>query len=261
MSLQHQLHFYKLLIAAGASAYYHSSEGWQTWPGLDISYRLLESFKIYGSIAQGFRSPTFTELYYSGGGLSGNSKLEAEESINYELGVSWRSSETHFDLAVFQRENTNLIDYVQNPFDEIFYAQNFTEVRTKGLETGFQWFTPLTYINKLFVQYSKLDSDLDIADRITQYSLNHFKQQIILGGSYEIPITQGLSQSWKIRYEERLTDSRQTTVDTRISWMDESLRIFIDVTNLLDEIYEDIPGMPMPGRWFKMGFEYNVRTE
>jgi vitamin B12 transporter len=261
LSVQQQLSYSGFLISAGLSAYKYSGEEWQSWPGLDIAFKPVDQLKIYGSIARGFRVPTYTELYYNGGGLSGNSKLKAEKSTNYEAGISWMPEIFHVSLAVFQRDNDNLIDYVQNPADSVFYARNFTKTQTKGIEADLEIKLPLPYIDKVYIKYSQLDLDVDIQDKITRYTLTNYKQQFFAGTRYQIPGIEGLSQSWKIRYEERLQNTEYTTIDSRISWQDKNLRIYLDVTNLLDKKYEDIPGVPMPGRWFKLGFEYNLMQE
>ena len=73
-----------------------------------------------------------------------------------------------------------------------------------------------------------------------------------------ISFVNDLSQSWKIKFEDRLLPAQQTIVDTRFLWKKEDMSVYMDITNLFNENYEDIPGVPMPGRWFKVGFELNL---
>ncbi len=258
--VQQQLSFKPFVISAGASAFYYSNEGWRAWPGIDLLYRASENTKFYVSVAQGFRVPTYTELYYKGGGLSGNSKLKAEESLNYELGFSWANSNSIFELALFRRENDNLIDYVQNDTDNIFYARNFTSTQTNGIETKIKISNILPLVKSIFMNYNYLDSDLDLSGKTTKYALTHFKHQFIAGTDYLL-FWDGLVQSWKFRYEDSLVPAKQTIVDTRISWQEKGFHIYFDINNIFDEKYEDIPGVPMPGRWFKAGFEINILGE
>jgi len=259
--LQQQISFNPFVFSLGASAFYFSNEGWQAWPGLDVLYRFNENIKLFASVAQGFRVPTYTELYYNGGGLSGNSKLEAEESLNYEVGFNWIEPDFNFDFALFSRENDNLIDYVQDETDQVFYARNFTSIQSGGLEAGVKIKQLLPFLTSVFANYNYLESDLNLSGKKTKYALTHFKHQFITGANYDLKFLTGLNQSWKLRYEDRLLPSKQTIVDTRFLWQQEGLKFYLDVNNVFDEKYEDIPGVPMPGRWFKIGFEYKVLGE
>jgi hypothetical protein len=90
------------------------------------------------------------------------------------------------------------------------------------------------------------------------YSLTHFKQQIIGGFDFFLPLPLKISSSWKIRYEQRVASGSYTLLDTRLSLNTGEARYFVDVTNLLDAAYQDIPGVKMPGRWLKIGFEYTL---
>ena len=46
---------------------------WRFYPGIDVSYRPTEAWKLFVSWNMGLRMPTFTDLYYSGANIEGNS--------------------------------------------------------------------------------------------------------------------------------------------------------------------------------------------
>ncbi|KAA3609997.1 MAG: TonB-dependent receptor [Calditrichaeota bacterium] len=266
--VQHQVAFNQLILSVGGSLYNYSGQGWHGWPGADVSYKLSENSKIYSSYSEGFRVPTYTNLYLNFPATSspfvrafGNPDLKNEKSHNYEVGYAFHNSHINVEAAVFQRNDKNLIDYVFNETDTLYRAENFTKLVTKGFESSFKILNPGLGFNSLFIQYSFLDLNVDLVGKKTIYALTHFKHQIIGGLNYSIPFLDHLNQSWRIRYEDRLLPSQQTTVDTRISWKRPSFHMFLDITNILDEKYEDLPGVPMPGRWLKIGFEYKIFGE
>ena len=49
---------------------------WRVYPGIDISYRPTEAWKLYASWNMALRMPTFTDLYYSGANIERNSELK-----------------------------------------------------------------------------------------------------------------------------------------------------------------------------------------
>lgn len=258
MFLQQQINFYPVNIAVGGSAYYYTGEGWNGWPGIDIGISLAEKTRIFLSAAKAFRVPTYTELYYRDAATRGNSDLEPEESINLEAGIDHKPGNWEMQFSYFYRENSNLIDYVLNASDQIFYARNFTQMITRGAEASISLMNPLPFLNKVSMQFTHLDSDLDLKGETTRYSLTHFENQFILMFGYPVPLLSGLSQNWQIRYEESLLPSKQTITDTRFLWQQESFNIYLDITNIFAEKYEQVPGVPMPGRWIKAGFEYRL---
>lgn len=266
--LQHQFNWNDFILALGASLYHYSSEGWHGWPGIDISYRFSPDFKVYTSYAEGFRVPTYTNLYLSFPATAspfvrayGNPNLKNEESKNYELGYSYLHKNFQIESAVFRRYDKNLIDYVYNPLDTLYMAENFTKLSTTGFEGSLKIFKPFGGIKSIFAQYSYLDLDINLAGKTTIYAQTHFRQQLISGVDLSLPFLPEVTNTWKIRYEDRILTNDRTTIDTRLSWKNETLRLYLDVTNVLDEIYEDIPGIPLPGRWVKLGFEYNLIHE
>ncbi|SFC43554.1 TonB-dependent receptor plug domain-containing protein [Pseudoalteromonas denitrificans] len=60
----------------------------------------------------GFKAPSFNDLYFPG---SGNSELNPEESVNHEVGLRIDLIKASFDVAVFNNEVKNLIEWAPAP--------------------------------------------------------------------------------------------------------------------------------------------------
>lgn len=82
---------------------------------LGAVYDLNDSVKTFAQISQGFRAPSFDELYYSYDGGSSyenrpNPDLDAEESITYEIGFRHNTDVTASEIAFYYSDFTDFID-------------------------------------------------------------------------------------------------------------------------------------------------------
>ena len=74
-----------------------------TSPVLGLSWRAGPTLNVYANAGKGFETPTFTELSYRPGGLTGlNTALSASTSRHAELGAKWKAADGHrIDAALF----------------------------------------------------------------------------------------------------------------------------------------------------------------
>ena len=74
-----------------------------TSPVLGLSWRPSPTLNVYANAGKGFETPTFTELSYRPGGLTGlNTALKASSSRHAELGAKWKLADGHrLDAALF----------------------------------------------------------------------------------------------------------------------------------------------------------------
>lgn len=74
-----------------------------TNPVLGLTFRASPSLHLYANAGRGFETPTFTELSYRAGGLTGlNTDLKASKSRHAEIGAKWKIASGHrLDVAVF----------------------------------------------------------------------------------------------------------------------------------------------------------------
>jgi iron complex outermembrane receptor protein len=82
-----------------------------TNPVLGLTFRASPSLHLYGNVGRGFETPTFTELSYRPGGLTGlNTDLKASKSRHAEIGAKWKIASGHrLDVAVFDIETQDEI--------------------------------------------------------------------------------------------------------------------------------------------------------
>lgn len=85
---------------------------------LGTTYSITDSNTIFGQISQGFRSPSFDELYYTydnpGHGYVNdpNPDLKSETSISYEIGYRHNIASSSSEIALYYSDYDNFIEQV-----------------------------------------------------------------------------------------------------------------------------------------------------
>jgi vitamin B12 transporter len=116
----------KLNIELGGRLNVHSRYGSNQTFTFNPSYNLTNHFRVFGSIASGFKAPTLYQLYSS----YGNSTLKPERSKNYEVGLHEQFEKISTRLVYFYRNINDGID-----FDNInFKYYNYIKQTVKGIE-------------------------------------------------------------------------------------------------------------------------------
>ncbi len=84
---------------------------------LGAVYHLTDNHSVFAQVSQGFRAPTFKELYYSYGhpeyGYESvpNADLKSETSISYELGYRYNTDLSSSSISAYYSDYDNFIDY------------------------------------------------------------------------------------------------------------------------------------------------------
>ncbi len=255
--LEHRLKpVQRFSIIAGISSHYFSQWGWEIHPGIDLAFRISGNAKLYVTAGKAFRLPTFTELHYDSPANLGNPDLEPESSRSYEIGYDLTVPGFNMNVSLFRREGRNLIDWVRYDHEDQWLAENHTRVDTHGIDitTGFDpralWKdSPVTRIE---LSYGYLESDSDSGDLESKYVLNYLEHQMIARVDHRWFMR--IRQTWSLRYEDRHQYSDTFLVDTRLSWENEDITVFVSATNLMDIEYDEAGTIPGPGRWVMAGF-------
>ena len=136
-SALHQTSFYssifftaldkKLNVEIGGRTNNHSRYGNNSTYTFNPSYTIDKNWRVFGSIASGFKAPSIFQLLDK---FSGNGDLKPEKSTNYELGVQQTHEKISSRVAYFHRDIKNGIDY-----DNInFKYFNFVKQVVDGVE-------------------------------------------------------------------------------------------------------------------------------
>lgn len=160
-----------------------------TWQA-GVDFKVTAEHSVWAQVGRGFRAPTVGELYAptsssivtevaTGQPVSlwdraSNPNLEAEESLNTEVGYRWQTESVQIGLSAFRDEYTNFIeidDFIQNPDTqyqscmgttctvtlgkEYSMAANVGEVTVKGVEVEGRWLISQQWSARLAWSYSE----------------------------------------------------------------------------------------------------------
>jgi len=117
----------KLNIEIGGRTNNHSRYGSNSTYTFNPSYSISKNWRVFGSIASGFKSPSIFQVYDV---FSGNKELQPETSVNYEIGVQQSHEKISSRIVYFHRDIKNGIDY-----DNVnFKYFNFVKQVVDGVE-------------------------------------------------------------------------------------------------------------------------------
>ncbi len=264
--LEHDFLFNKWTIALAAPAVYNSmlDYQWRWCPGVDISYRPNIYWKIYANANSAMRMPTFTDLYYSGANIVGNSDLDPERALDYSLGVRRRNQLVDAGVTLFGSHKTDMIDwvvYASEPDGKTYRSGNF-EMETLGGEADFA-IRPRAifsnfWITKVGAQYSYIDADIEYSQPIiaSKYAQEYLRHKV--AADIELSPLKPLTLCAQYRYQYRVGEGNEpySLVDLAANYNLKKLTFYVQVYNLLDEEYFDFSYIQQPGRRFIGGVKY-----
>jgi len=246
--LEHRLKLIndKLDITPGIAATYFSDFKFHAFPGIDLGYRLNDSFKLYANAGYTYRIPTYTDLYYSDPTTLGNENLDPEEAITEEIGLKFSRNNFNGYIAIFNRSSSNLIDYVKENEDDLWQATNIQDVNSFGFEANASYnFKTSGFNQNINLGYSYLNEDLkDVEASFSRYSINSLKHHIT--ANYFSQYIQNISQNIAYKYAKRTTGESYGVVDVKATLTVQSFEISIIGNNIFNTEYTQTNLVPMP---------------
>ncbi|MCR5068560.1 MAG: TonB-dependent receptor [Prevotella sp.] len=274
--LEHDILLRNFTFSLGVLANKNTSVegGMKLYPGVDISWRPIENIKIYGSFNQSLRTPTYTDLYYNGPGLTGNSSLYPEKSTDYSLGANYANSLLNFQVKGFYRIGTDMIDWVKKEGAKVYTTAN-SDIDDIGIESilafkfrdyygARSWIQTLTFSYCYNYKYrvdeeqtSTYVSQLTFLRHKFVTSLNHR----IAGKAYAQWDFQIKNRNGE--FDNALTGERQkygsfANLDLKLYWQDKNYDLYLTFNNLTNHKYYDIANVQQPGLWFMGGVKVKI---
>lgn len=249
---------------------------WRLYPGIDISYRPDDAWKVFASWNMALRMPTFTDLYYSGTNIEGSRNLMPERTNDVSLGVKYRPQGWNISAQAFYSHKTDMIDWVvytdetsdaegkpTDPSTWIYRSGNFTldnvgvELQVELLPREIMAGSPL---HRLSVGYAYISEDLEHNRPVTlsKYAQEYLKHKVVVQADGRIWKKLNLSLSWRWQERTGAGNSPYALLDGRLSWDTSRWSAYVDCTNILDKAYNDYIIVPQPGRWIKAGIRLSL---
>ena len=246
--------------------------GMRLYPGIDISWRLGQ-MKLFASFNQSLRTPTYTDLYYNGPGLEGNSLLKPEKSTDWHVGATFTAEGFNTQVKAFYRKGTDMIDWVKKTGETVYTTAN-SDIDNIGAEmltsVDLVRLLPSTPLRQLTLGYCynfkhrvNTEQQASYASRLT--FLRHK-----LTATLQHNIFSHLDAQWNLTLKNRHGefDNAKTgqtqkygtfaTLDLKLTWTRPHYSLYLQANNLTDYAYYDFANIQQPGLWFMGGLKLNL---
>ena len=218
------------------------------YPGMDLGYRLDNNLKLYTNIGFTYRIPTYTDLFYTSPTTLGNENLKLEKALTKEIGLKYLKDDFNFNFSLYQRDASDIIDYVRNNESEPWQANNIREINTNGFELnmGYKFYLGSFRMQTINIGYSNIDDELLETDfAFSRYALNTLKNQIT--GTYTFEINEKIYSTVAYKNAERSNEEKYTIIDFKTSYKSDKFTLSVILNNILDTEYSETNLVPMPG--------------
>ncbi len=221
-------------------------------PSVSGGYWINEHFRLHSAVSSAFRLPTFTDLYYSDPADLGNPNLRPEHAWSYEGGAQFTMNRVHADVVVFRRYDHNNIDYVRASAADIWRAENIESLMFTGVSAtaGIQ----ITLGQRLDLGYSALHG--------TESALAGLQGKYL----FQYPVHAGTVTWWGHGWNQIATRLRigvlnryqldpYPLIELSAERQFAHVKPFVQISNVSNTNYEEIPGVRLPGRSYIGGVE------
>ena len=204
--------------------------------------------KLAVSAGSSFRDPSFTELYYKDPVNTGNAALSPETAVSGDISLLLgEGAKSRAGLSFFVRSEENGIDWVSLSPTGPWTAMNTSTAQSAGLE-----FTSSVELlgAEFFLNSSIIDMKKDLP-YFAKYSLMFPKVQGTFKARLPLPLETELTS--ETTYKERYDSSSYVISNLSLTKKLGNFSIYFKIDNLGDMPYQEVFGLPMPGRTFGSG--------
>lgn len=216
-----------------------------------LKYKLTQDITLRSGVSRSTRIPSFTELYYSDPTTVGDSALSNERSMNYQMGFDRKSEKASFHSTIFYRRVKDYIDWVKSSSDQARWrSQNIDKNESFGIEGSFRF--EINQTLTFDTNYTFVNNRFSKQGYIYKYGPNYAKH--LLNSELLIKLPFG-TQSIGLAYKKKPVRDGWFLLNARLNYgLNKNSSFFLNATNLCNVGYQEIEGVPSPGRWVEGGF-------
>jgi iron complex outermembrane receptor protein len=238
-------------------------EDFRFYPGIDVSYRPDNHWKVYASWNKALRVPTYTDLYTSNAAQQGDINLKPERNSTYKVGTRYRSRGFEAVVSGFYSHGTNMIDWVyETATDTKYHALNIGKLDNMGYNVTADFnlsqllfhSAPAAVPVKLKVGYAYIHQKHETEHEIYRslYALEYLRHKVVAELSH--PIVSKLSASWAFRWQQRMNGyNPYAKLDGKLTWNERQWQLYLKADNITCHRYYDFGAVKQPGLWIMAG--------
>ncbi len=235
----------------------HQEFGHHRTGNITLGVDLGGGLKLVGSWSEGFKAPTFNDLYWPAGSFSaGNPDLDPEVSENRELALKGEHDQWHWSLTWFGNDVDDLINWAPGA-DLVWRPYNVSMAELRGAEfiagtTLAGWLVDASYT---YVEARDAQTNRLLPNRARSNLVINLDRPL---GTW----TMGLSLKTQDKRFDNASNTSSlggyTTVALRLSrQLTRRLQARLKVDNLFDRDYQLNEGYNQDGRNWLLGLNYS----
>ncbi len=215
------------------------------------AFWILPTLKARASAGYGFRLPTYTDLYYSDPSTVGNALLKPESAWDTEGGFDWfPRNGVGVSVTGFYSPQKNTIDYVRSSPADKWHAANLNGLTFAGTEASLSW-----HVNRseqVNLSWTWLDGAQSALHGLeSEYVFNYPIHNAVF--NWYASAGKWVMVNTRVGVEQRYERTAYPVWDVSLVHEHGRVQPFLQMTNLSNTGYAEIPGVPMPGRAFVGG--------
>ena len=265
--LEHDVVVGGLTVSAGVMANRNTclDGDFRFYPGVDVSYRPDDHWKVYASWNKALRVPTYTDLYAKNSVQVGDLALKPERNSTFKVGSRYRTLGVSAVLSAFYSHGTNIIDWVyESAESKTYHAMNIGVLNNMGVSIDAQLDLPEifgsnTFFTRVKAGYAYIYQHHDTEQPIygSLYALEYLRHKFTAQVDHRV--WRKLSAEWNLRWQQRMNGYHPyCKVDAKLMWNDAKYQIYVKADNLTAHRYYDLGGVLQPGLWIMAGASFTL---
>ncbi len=226
-------------------------------PTVAGGYWIAPKLKLRASASRAFRVPSYTDLYYQDPSNLGNRNLRPERVWSYEGGLVWApAARVEGDLTLFERRERDGIDYYRSSPTDIWRALNIQSLDFTGVEASLR--VDGRRAGTIDFRYTGLRGVQDtIPVGFTKYTFNYPVNSGVAMWQANVPAN--VVFRTRLGVLDRRGRDPYALWDLYAAFTRGRVHPFFQIANVTATSYQEILGVPMPGRTIIGGLEVVVR--
>lgn len=219
-------------------------------PSVGVGTWVSGNVRLRGAVSRAFRVPTFTERFYRDPAHEATDVLAPERAWVGDVAADWvPHPEWIGTVTVFARREHDVIDWVKPVVTDRWRTRNIRRVETRGLELSLK--RAIGAGAFVSADYAFTDVAPEALALISKYTLDYARHGLAVSASG--PTWRGIGVGATVAVRQRTDREAYVLADIRVSRRVKGTTVFVDARNVFDQVYEEVRGIAMPGRWITAG--------
>lgn len=267
---EHNFMWQQVTLSLGVMAERNSAvDGkFRFYPGIDLSYRPSQAWRLFASWNKSLRLPSFTDLWYKSPTQEGNVGLRPEECSSLRIGADFIHPILTLRMKAHWQRGTHMIDWVMRTADDAkYYATSFSmDNFGAGLDARLslsEWWGRHQPFEQFTLSYAWLYQHRRAGEPYfkSNYAMEYLRHKFVARLRHRI--VSHLGAEWTLRVQQRegayliYKDFKPTAtlqpygthalLDCKLTWQTQHYTLFTDLTNLTNHHYYDLGNVRQPG--------------